>query len=260
MIPIGDRLRTRTFPWVNIAIIAINILVFLYELSLNSIASPFALSELDRFFYDWGAVPACLSDRFGYDTGLPPRALAAACGQDQVLLSPFSAMFIHGGWLHILGNMLFLWIFGDNVEDRLGHLRYLLFYVASGLAAAAAHVAFNASDLTPAIGASGAIAGIMGAYMVLFPRARVAVIIPWFWFLGAPYVSALFLIGIWFLMQLWSGLVTMGQAQGVAWWAHVGGFVFGVAVTWLVGLTGAARRPVSPSPPEPWRRDWFDER
>src|SRR3990170_6281903 len=260
MIPIGDRLRRRTFPYVNVSIIALAFLVWFYELTLQSIGSSFALSELDGFFFEWAAIPACLSDRFGFDPSTPPPVLRAVCDENRVLFSPFSAMFIHGGWLHILGNMLFLWIFGDNVEDRFGHVRYLLFYLASGLAATATHVAFSFDDTVPSLGASGAIAGVMGAYIVMFPRASVAVIIPWFWFLGASYVPAVFLIGLWFLMQLFSGLVTMGQAQGVAWWAHVGGFAFGVALTWLSGLVSVAQRPARAPPPHRSRGDWFDER
>ena len=261
MIPIGDRLRTRTFPYVNVSIIALNFLVFFYELSLSSQGFARGLSELDRFFFDWGALPACLSDRLGFDTGLPPRVLAAACAQPRELLTPFSAMFIHGGWLHILGNILFLWIFGDNVEDRLGHLRYLLFYLASGLAATAAHVAVNADDVIPSVGASGAIAGVMGAYLVMYPRARVAVIIPLFWILGATYVPAVVLIGMWFLLQVFSGVAALGYAtggsEGVAWWAHVGGFAFGAAVAWLLTLVVVGHR--APVQPRPRRGDRFDE-
>src|SRR3990170_921070 len=260
MIPIGDRLRPRPSPYFNVSIIALIFLVFFYELTRQSVGFPGTPSELDRFFFEWATIPACLSDRFGFDTHVRARELAFYCGQNHVLFSPFSAMFIHGGWLHILGNMLFLWIFGDNVEDRFGHVRYLLFYLASGLAATAAHVAFSFGDTIPSLGASGAIAGVMGAYIVMFPRASVAVIIPWFWFLGASYVPAVFLIGLWFLMQLFSGLVTMGQAQGVAWWAHVGGFAFGVALTWLSGLVSVAQRPARAPPPHRSRGDWFDER
>ena len=257
MIPIGDRLGRRTFPYVNVSIIALTFLVWFYELTLNSRGFVPGASELDRFFYEWAAIPACLGDRFGFDPSVPPRVLTAVCEQNHVLFSPFAAMFLHGGWLHILGNMLFLWIFGDNVEDRLGHLGYLLFYLASGLAASAAHSALSLDDTIPSLGASGAIAGVMGAYLVMFPRARVAVIIPWLWILGASYVPAVFLIGLWFIMQLFSGLVTMGQAQGVAWWAHVGGFAFGAAVAWLLVAAGLRGRP-APAPSRPRRGGWFD--
>ena len=152
-------------------------------------------------------------------------------------------MFMHAGWLHILGNMLFLWVFGDNVEDALGHVRYLVFYLIVGLAATATQIALSMDSLVPGIGASGAIAGVMGAYLVMFPRARIAVFMPLFFFLGAPYIPAAALIGIWFLMQLFTGVASLGQAagdSGVAWWAHVGGFLAGVL---LVNLFRVGRRP-----------------
>ncbi len=243
MIPIGDSVRSRTFPYVNIVIIGINIVVFLYQLTLDTfpayilpaLPQPLIFSELDRFFFDWGTVPACLGDRFGFDPDAPPRALAALCpDSDRVLLTPFAAMFIHGGWLHLIGNMIFLWVFGDNVEDAMGHRRYVLFYLIAGLAATAAHVAVNQNDLTPAIGASGAVAGILGAYLVLYPRATVAAILPIFILFWMPfYVPAVFLIGFWFLLQLFSGVAALAStdvvgAGGVAWFAHIGGFVAGL--------------------------------
>ena len=165
MIPIGDSVRSRSTPYVNIAIIAVNVIVFFYALSLNTFPNPQLsfLSELDLFFFDWGTIPACLTDRFGFDPEADPRGLAFLCppGND-LLLTPFTAMFIHGGWLHLIGNMIFLWVFGDNVEDAMGHLRYALFYLVVGLAATATHIAVNQADLVPVIGASGAIAGVLG--------------------------------------------------------------------------------------------------
>jgi membrane associated rhomboid family serine protease len=243
MIPVGDRLSTRTLPYVNIGIIAVNFLVFFYELTLNTQAPFRGLSELDRWFYDWGAVPACVSDSLGLKPNVDPRALTVYCGGHHALLTAFTSMFMHAGWLHILGNMLFLWVFGDNVEDALGHVRYLVFYLIVGLAATATQIALSMNDLVPGIGASGAIAGVMGAYLVMFPRARIAVFMPLFFFLGAPYIPAAALIGIWFLMQLFTGVASLGQAagdSGVAWWAHVGGFLAGLL---LVNLFRLGRRP-----------------
>jgi membrane associated rhomboid family serine protease len=243
MIPVGDRLSTRTLPYVNIGIIAVNFLVFFYELTLNTQAPFRGLSQLDRWFYDWGAIPACISDSLGLNPNVNPRDLTAVCGGQHVLLTAFTSMFMHAGWLHILGNMLFLWVFGDNVEDALGHVRYLVFYLVVGLAATATQIALSMDSLVPGIGASGAIAGVMGAYLVMYPRARIAVFMPLFFFLGAPYIPAAALIGIWFLMQLFTGVASLGQAagdSGVAWWAHVGGFLAGVL---LVNLFRAGRPP-----------------
>src|SRR3990172_11900224 len=139
MIPIGDSVRSRSFPYVNVAIIAINVLVFLYELTLSSVPlRAFGLSEVDRFFYTWGSIPACLSDQFGFHTDAAARDLTAVCNVNNGLAAVFYSMFIHGGWLHLLGNMVFLWVFGDNVEDAMGHVRYAIFYVVAGLAATAA--------------------------------------------------------------------------------------------------------------------------
>ena len=242
MIPVGDRLSTRTLPYVNVGIIVVNFLVFFYELTLNTQAPFRGLSELDRWFYDWGAIPACVSDSLGLKTNVNPRDLTAVCGGQHALLTVFTSMFMHAGWLHILGNMLFLWVFGDNVEDALGHVRYLVFYLVVGLAATATQIALSMNDLVPGIGASGAIAGVMGAYLVMYPRARIAVFMPLFFFLGAPYVPAAALIGIWFLMQLFTGVASLGQAagdSGVAWWAHVGGFL---ASLLLVNLFLVGRR------------------
>jgi membrane associated rhomboid family serine protease len=252
MIPIGDSVRSRTFPYVNIAIIAVNIIVFLYELSLSTVpnlqftALPGLgiFSELDLFFFDWGSIPACLSDRFGFDPDAPQRALDTLCSDErQVTFSPFSSMFIHGGWFHLLGNMIFLWVFGDNVEDAMGHVRYAVFYLIAGLAATSAHVAIEPADITPAIGASGAIAGVLGAYLVLYPRATIAAILPIFILFFVPfYVPAVVLIGIWFVMQLLNGVAALattdvvGAGGGVAWFAHIGGFVAGVALVKLFVL------------------------
>jgi membrane associated rhomboid family serine protease len=244
MIPIGDSVRSRTTPYVNVSIIVLNAVIFIYELTLSGTPGIFGgFSELDRFFFDWGAIPACLGDRFGFTPDVATRDLAFVCpGGDRVLLTPLSSMFLHGGWLHIGGNMIFLWVFGDNVEDAMGHVRYAVFYVIGGFAATAAHLAVSQNDLTPAIGASGAISAVMGAYLVLYPRATVAAILPIFIFIWMPIdVPAIVLIGIWFLLQLFNGAAALtadvvGASGGVAWFAHIGGFVAGVALVKLFVL------------------------
>jgi membrane associated rhomboid family serine protease len=239
VIPIGDSVRSRTIPYVNLTIIAANLLVFAYELALGS--------GLNRFLCDWGVTPRDVTNFFAPpprpELALGPCGLSSSQVGPDVLLRPFTAMFIHAGWLHILGNMLFLWIFGDNVEDALGHLRYLLFYLICGLGAAAAQIFMTPNDLLPAVGASGAIAGVMGAYLVLYPRANIAVLVPLLILLGAFYIPAVLLIGVWFLMQLFSGVASIGYATGgsggVAWWAHVGGFLVGML---LIALSRPRRR------------------
>ena len=218
MIPIGDSLRARTFPYVNIAIIIACFLVFLYEVAFES--------NIDEFFFDWAVVPAELTD---YLDNPGDHSL-------RVLFTPISAMFLHGGWFHIMGNMIFLWVFGDNVEDALGHLRYLAFYLLCGIAATAAQVWIDPNSPVPMLGASGAIAGVLGAYLVLYPRATIAALIMPFFFWTA-YVPAFVLIGFWFLIQVFNGVASIGYAvgasEGVAWWAHVGGFLAGFLLLWF---------------------------
>ena len=257
MIPIGDSVRSRTFPYVNVTIIAINGVVFLYALTLGTFPTMILpglgpISELGLFFFDWGAQPACLSDRFGFEPDVPPPALAILCPtSSNVLLTPLTSIFIHGGWIHLFGNMIFLWVFGDNVEDAMGHTRYAIFYLLVGMAATATHIAVNQNDLAPAIGASGAVAGVLGAYLVLYPRATVSAILPIFLLFWIPFrVPAIFLIGFWFLLQVFNGVSALantgavGAGGGVAWFAHIGGFVAGLL---LVRLFVLGRRP----PPRP---------
>ena len=245
MIPVGDSVRSRTFPIVNVTIIAVNILIFLYELTISTVRQPpFGFSELDVFFFHWATVPACLADQFGYNPNVSARELTFYCTNNQAVASVFYSMFLHGGWLHLLGNMIFLWVFGDNVEDAMGHLRYALFYVIVGLAATAARVAVSQNDLTPSIGASGAIAGILAAYLVLYPRATIAAVLPIIFFIPF-YVPAVLLIGFWFVLQLFNGLAALATTDvvnaggGVAWFAHVGGFVAGVVLVKIFVLGGS---------------------
>ena len=213
MLPLSDSVQSRRTPVINLTLIALNVVAFLYELSLGP--------RLTLFVDRYGAVPAQLT--------------AALAGNPRVshwvLLSLLTAMFLHAGWLHLGGNMLFLWIFGDNVEDRLGHVTYLLFYLACGVVANLVEAYALPTSTIPAIGASGAIAGVLGAYFITYPGARVSVLLPIFLLFPIVEVPALIMIGIWFVTQFFSGVASLGVAQqtgGTAWWAHVGGFVGGM--------------------------------
>jgi membrane associated rhomboid family serine protease len=240
VIPVGDFLRRRTTPYVNWALIAVNIAVFFYTLTLSQtpdrILGGLRTSEADRFLIHWGFVPACLADTLGLHTNASPRQLAAFCpAGDSELIRPFTAMFMHAGWAHIAGNMLFLWIFGDNVEDRVGHLKYLVFYFLCGIGAAALQTALALDSTLPAVGASGAIAGVLAGYLIMFPTAVVQVVILPLFFLPF-FVPAVVLIGIWFLTQLFTGIGELGTSSAgsdIAWWAHVGGFLTGAVLIWF---------------------------
>lgn len=229
MIPLYDNLPTRRFPVMTVAIIALNVLVFIYELSLPSERA------LSRFFFQAGFVPFELT----HLVDIRPRDIVPPP------LTIFTAMFIHGGWLHIGFNMLFLWIFGNNVEDAMGRLRFLVFYFVCGVIAAIAQTASAPGSTVPEIGASGAIAGVLGAYIVLFPRARVLALLPLLFFFPIVYVPAWLMIGLWFLLQLASGTLSLGApaSGGVAYFAHIGGFLAGVV---LVPLFARRRRRAPP--------------
>ncbi len=210
MIPIRDTIRSETYPIVNSLIIAVNVLVFLVELSQGE--------RLNRFIYIYGLVPARYS--------VPQISAYFTSGQQ--VISFLSFMFLHGGFLHLLGNMWSLYIFGDNVEDRLGHFRYLAFYLLCGLASGVSHLVINLHSQVPTIGASGAIAGVMGAYFILYPRAKVLTLVPIFFFFQLFELPAFVFLGIWFIFQFLSAAGASAQAGGIAWWAHIGGFVFGI--------------------------------
>jgi membrane associated rhomboid family serine protease len=237
VLPVGDFIRTRTTPYVNWTLIAINVGVFLYMFATQSTEAALpGESEADRFLRDWGFTPACVADYFGFNSGVDPRDLTSVCpGNGREPLQIITSMFLHAGLAHIVGNMFFLWIFGDNVEDRMGHARYLAFYLLCGLAASAAQAVMAVDTLVPAVGASGAIAGVLAGYLVLHPTAMVQVIVLplFFW---PFYLPAAVLIGFWFLMQLFAGFAELGQAtagSGVAWWAHIGGFLAGALLVWF---------------------------
>lgn len=213
MIPLYDTLHSRRFPIVNWLLIALNALVFLYEISLSS-------SSLDRLTRTWGLVPTQLMAH-----------------PDTMWVTIFTAMFLHGGWFHILSNMWVLFIFGDNVEDRLGGGRYLVFYLLSGVAAGLFESFILKGSSVPMIGASGAIAGVLGAYLVLYPRARVASLVPILFIFTIIEIPAVIFLLFWFVSQLFSGWLTLqgSTGSGIAWWAHVGGFLFGMlAVNFFV--------------------------
>ncbi|MDD5467152.1 MAG: rhomboid family intramembrane serine protease [Anaerolineales bacterium] len=216
MLPIRDTIRSYNFPFVNWLLIGGNALVFLFETSLSP-------AMLDRLIGTFGLVPARLH--------LDNPALLAS--NPFVLVTLFTHMFLHGGWFHLLSNMWMLFIFGDNVEDRLGSGRYLVFYLMSGVAAGLVQAFVGPGSAIPSVGASGAIAGVLGAYFLLYPNSRVITLIPLVfipWFVEIP---SLFYLGIWFVSQLYSGLASLGLPNaaslgGVAWFAHIGGFVFGL--------------------------------
>ncbi|MCK4810077.1 MAG: rhomboid family intramembrane serine protease [Candidatus Omnitrophica bacterium] len=206
MIPLRDNISHRSTPIVTVSLIIVNILVFLYQLSLGS--------GLEKFIHSYAFVPVSLS----LPLGLFPKVLPL-----------FTSMFLHGGLMHLLGNMLYLWIFADNVEDRLGHFRFLVFYFVCGISASLIHALFNLSSKIPVVGASGAIAGVLGAYFLLFPRARVLTIIPIFIFWQVIEIPAFFFLGFWFLYQFFLGVVSIGRVgAGIAFWAHIGGFAAGI--------------------------------
>ena len=218
MIPLKDINQTRTFPAVTLLLIAVNAAAFVYQLSLGS--GP----GLTGFFYEFGLVPrALLSLGYWQESGILPG------------LAPFlTSMFLHGGWMHFLGNMLYLWVFGDNVEDWLGRLRFLLFYLVCGLLAALLQIAVHPGSPIPMIGASGAISGVLAAYLVLFPRARVLTFVPILFFFYLVRLPALIFLGLWFLLQFFNGAVSLTSGDlsmgGTAWWAHIGGFVAGLVL------------------------------
>ena len=210
MIPIRDAIRSKNFPAVNVLLIGLNVVAFLWELAQGP--------DLKEVFYLYGIVPLRYSN---------PELAAHFTGFGQYL--PFlTSMFLHGGFLHIIMNMWFLYIFGDNIEDRLGHIRYLIFYLFCGVAAGMIHLFTNWNSNVPTIGASGAISGVMGAYLLLYPRSKILTLIFIFFFIQFIEIPAFIFLGIWLLLQLFSAGLTPSHVGGVAFWAHIGGFVAGL--------------------------------
>jgi len=215
LIPLKDLNPHRRFPVVNVALILINLGVFVYQLALQVSISPAAYKA---FVFTYATIPA----RF-------PAFLAGHIPFGVAFLPLVTSMFLHAGFAHILGNMLFLYIFGDNVEDYFGHLGYLVFYMVCGIGAGLLHIAFNLNSPLPALGASGAISGVMGAYLLLYPRAKILTLILFF----VVPIPAVFILGYWFLLQFLAGISSLGGMPngGVAVWAHVGGFLLGMLIT-----------------------------
>lgn len=225
MIPIRDEIKTKRIPFVNYTLIAINIIVFLIMV-LNP-------AKIDSIVMGNALIPTDVTQGF----------------KMSVLKNFITAMFMHAGWMHLISNMLYLWIFGDNIEDRLGHVGYLLFYLAAGIFASGLHIFFNPTSNVPSLGASGAIAGVLGAYLIFYPQSKVYTFIPFGYFMRLRPLPAIVVLGLWFVMQIFSGVGSMmaqGCGGGVAYWAHIGGFVFGLLIGFL--FNKRIKEPV-PAPP-----------
>jgi membrane associated rhomboid family serine protease len=243
MIPIRDDVPSKTVPWVNLSFIGVNVFIFLLELGMGP--------GLQRFLRHAAVIPAAFS---GGDRILTPGDVVATAVDPTFELRILLSMFLHGGFAHILGNMLYLWVFGDGVEDRMGHMRYLVFYLLCGWIAAYAHIWSDPASRLPSIGASGAIAGVLGAYVALYPRARVVTLLPLGLFWPLVQVPAVFFLGLWFLQQFVLGTLSLAgpdQSGGTAWWAHIGGFLAGIGLVSL--FQNPRRRP-------PVRRGLWDDR
>lgn len=211
MFPLYDTARTRNFPIVNLTLVAANVLAYLYELQMGP-------GALENFIFTWGLIPTRLMN-----------------DPINTWNTIYSSMFLHGGWFHIINNMWVLFIFGDNVEARMGGLKYFVFYLLSGTAAGLLQTYILPSSQVPMIGASGAVAGVLGAYLVLFPRSRVASLVPIFFIFTVIEIPAFIYLIFWFVSQLYSGWLSFQGigGSGIAWWAHIGGFVFGLAASFL---------------------------
>ena len=229
MIPIRDYRPSGTVPYVTISLIAINALVFIYQYLIlagqHILVGGHLISGADLFIYSYGLIPREIL----HMRDLPPYI------PYPIWVTLFTSMFIHGGFWHLAGNMLYLWIFGDNVEDSMGHFKFLIFYLLCGLIAAYAQVIIDPDSRVPIVGASGAIAGVLGAYMMLFPYARVLTVVIFFWFIRLVEIPAMILLGFWFIYQLMLAPLglTGGGGGGVAFFAHIGGFVAGALLVYI---------------------------
>jgi membrane associated rhomboid family serine protease len=238
MIPLHDDNPTEITPVVTIGFIVACVLVFFYQVSLPPRSG-------EMFVYQFGAIPAVV---FG-QAELPQELVALPAYGTLV-----SSMFLHGGWMHLIGNMLYLWIFGNNIEDVMGHVKFVVFYALCGILAALSHALIDQGSTVPMVGASGAISGILGAYILLYPHARVLILVPLGFFMHTLYVPAGVVLGLWFLMQLLSGGMSLGhEGAGIAFFAHIGGFVAGMV------LIGLFKHPhVRFFNPAHHRRIWYD--
>lgn len=255
LIPIHDENPTHTFSIVTVVIIAINVAVFLFlqpnfgqqaSCGPGDVACQTENCETVQFFYKWGVVPAEITEGEQFEEQICNEVYL----EDKSLIgSLFTSMFLHGGFMHLAGNMLFLWVFGNNIEDRLGKIKFVVFYLLVGLAGSLAHVWFNPDSAVPTVGASGAISGLLGAYAVLFPRAIIHTVVPipiLFFIFGRIRLPAMLVLGMWFLGQFFIGQgQSADEGGGVAWVAHVGGFVAGMALIWLFGGHRRRGRPTT---------------
>ena len=224
MVPLSDDNPTRTTPYIVYGFIILNILIFLHEISLSS-------RGLQLFFDTWAIVPAQLTASF-------QGGLANPSPEWFTLIS---SQFLHGGFLHLGGNMLYLWIFGNNIEDRLGPVKFVIFYLGCGILAGLSQWFFNPASTIPNVGASGAIAGVMGAYIIRFPKAQIVTLIPFLFYFFTMRIPAIFFLGFWFIQQAFYSIASLGAqvemgSGGVAYWAHAGGFVFGMILGPLLGI------------------------
>jgi len=241
MIPLRDLNPTKRVPVITIILIGLNVLAFLYEQTLSA-------RGMDRFILQYGTVPARFTDGSITSTDV---------------LTLFTSMFLHAGWLHIAGNMLYLWIFGNNIEDRLGIIRFIVFYFLGGIAAAALQIIIDPTSRVPMIGASGAIAGVLGGYIVLYPRAKVQTLI-FFIFIQVINLPAVILLGVWFFLQLINGFLSLdsGASGGVAFFAHIGGFIAGMVLIRLFTLGRRAddwwQPPPTNWPPTQSNGKWYN--
>jgi membrane associated rhomboid family serine protease len=224
LVPLNDNNPTRITPFVTYALITINVLVFLHEMQLTP-------EELNEFFRTWAVVPAQLTAAFRGEAPLTE------------LVTLITSQFLHGGLLHLGGNMLYLFIFGNNIEEKLGRFRYIIFYLACGVLASLAQWMFSQGSEIPALGASGAIAGVMGAYIIRFPKARILTLLPIFFYITVIRIPAYVFLGLWFIQQAFYGVASLGvstnvgmESGGIAYWAHAGGFVAGALLGPMMGL------------------------
>lgn len=228
LFPLYDENPTKSIPWVTLLLILVNVLVFAYELSLQS------AGKLQQLFQTAALIPYEITNVAKLSSDVPNIGI----------LAMFTSMFMHGSWLHIIGNMWYLWIFGNNVEDTLGHAKYLLFYLLCGIVGGIGHILSQPYSQVPTIGASGAIAGVLAGYLIMFPTARIVTIVPIFIFIQIIKVPAILLIGLWFLIQIASGMGSLStQASGgTAWFAHIGGFIAGVVLVLVLSRKQSRER------------------
>jgi membrane associated rhomboid family serine protease len=220
LFPIYDENPAKTVPWITLSLILTNVLVFVYELSLQS------AGKLQQLFQIATLIPYEIT----HGVKLVPHISNIG------ILAIFTSMFMHGGWLHIIGNMWYLWIFGNNIEESLGHFKYLFFYLLCGVGGAIGHIISQPNSQVPTLGASGAIAGVLAAYLIRFPNARIVTIVPIFFFIQIIRLPALLLIGLWFFIQIASGVGSLSTqtSGGVAWFAHIGGFITGILLVLIL--------------------------